>query len=109
MEILWEHGSATVTEVLEELPKRLTLAYNTVLTTLRILEKKGYIQHEKEGRAFVYHPVVNQSEARRKAVKFLISRFFDNSPSLLLLNVMEHEKIDDGELRRLKRLIGENE
>lgn len=109
MEILWEKGSATVNEVLDELPKRLALAYNTVLTTLRILEKKGYIQHQKEGRAFVYQPVVGRSEARRNAVKYLVSRFFNNSPGLLLLNVMEHERIDEGELRRLRKLIGESE
>ena len=109
MEILWEKGSATVNEVLQELPKRLPLAYNTVLTTLRILERKGYIQHEKEGRAFIYQPVVGRSEARRKAVKYVVSRFFNNSPGLLLLNVMEHETIDEDELRRLKKLIGEGE
>ena len=109
MEILWQKGSATVNDVLEELPKRLSLAYNTVLTTLRILEKKGYILHEKEGRAFVYRPVMGRSEARRNAVKYVVSRFFNNSPELLLLNVMEHEKIDQDELKRLKKLIAEGE
>jgi len=109
MEILWQKGSATVNDVLEELPKRLSLAYNTVLTTLRILEKKGYILHEKEGRAFVYRPVMRRSEAQRNAVKYVVSRFFNNSPELLLLNVMEHEKIDQDELKRLKELIAEGE
>ena len=109
MEILWQKGSATVNDVLEELPKRLSLAYNTVLTTLRILEKKGYILHEKEGRAFVYRPVMRRSEAQRNAVKYVVSRFFNNSPELLLLNVMEHEKIDQDELKRLKKLIAEGE
>ena len=109
MEILWQKGSATVNDVLEELPKRLSLAYNTVLTTLRILEKKGYILHEKEGRAFVYRPVMRRSEAQRNAAKYVVSRFFNNSPELLLLNVMEHEKIDQDELKRLKKLIAEGE
>jgi len=105
MQILWEKGAATVSDVVEALPKRLALAYNTVLTTLRILENKGYVRHEKEGRAFVYSPVVDRSQACRSAVKQVVTRFFDNSPGLLLLNILEHEKIEDGELRRLKKMI----
>jgi predicted transcriptional regulator len=105
MQILWEKGAATVSDVVEALPKRLGLAYNTVLTTLRILENKGYVRHEKEGRAFVYSPVVDRSQACRSAVKQVVTRFFDNSPGLLLLNILEHEKIEDGELRRLKKMI----
>jgi predicted transcriptional regulator len=108
MHILWEKGAATVSDVVEALPKRLALAYNTVLTTLRILEKKGYVRHEKAGRAFVYSPVVDRSQASRSAVKQVVTRFFDNSPGLLLLNILEHEKIDDGELRRLKEMIEES-
>ena len=105
MQILWEKGTATVSDVVEALPKRLALAYNTVLTTLRILEKKGYVRHEKEGRAFVYTPVVDRSQACRSAVKHVVTRFFDNSPGLLLLNILEHEKIDNSELKRLKKMI----
>jgi BlaI family penicillinase repressor len=105
MHILWEKGTATVSDVVEALPKRLALAYNTVLTTLRILEKKGYVRHEKEGRAFVYSPVVDRGQASRNAVKHVVTRFFDNSPGLLLLNILEHVKIDDGELKRLKKMI----
>ena len=67
--------------------------YSTVQTLLRILEKKGYIEHRKSGRAFVYKPVVDQQQARRRALKHLVSRLFDGSPSLLVLNVLEHERI----------------
>ena len=105
MDILWGKGTATVSDVVEALPKRLALAYNTVLTTLRILEQKGYVRHEKEGRAFVYYPVVNRSQACRSAVKYVVTRFFDNSPGLLLLNILEHDKIDTAELKRLKKMI----
>jgi predicted transcriptional regulator len=105
MDILWGKGTATVSDVVEALPKRPALAYNTVLTTLRILEQKGYVRHEKEGRAFVYYPVVDRSQACRSAVKYLVARFFDNSPGLLLLNILEHERIDSAELKRLKKMI----
>ena len=105
MEILWQRGTATVNEVADELPKDAPLAYSTVLTTMRILERKGYIRHKKEGRAFVYEPVVGRGEASRSALRYLLSRFFRNSPELLVLNILEDEEIDPGELERLKSLI----
>jgi len=109
MDVLWERGSATVGDVVEALDGGQPLAYSTVLTTLRILEQKGYINHTKEGRAFVYHPVVERGDALRNAVKNLASRFFNSSPELLVLNIIEQEKIDLGELTRLKRLVEESE
>jgi predicted transcriptional regulator len=105
MNVLWERRSATVTDVIEALPKSLSLAYSTVLTTLRILEQKGYIKHSKEGRAFVYHPVVDRDDARRNALTHLISRFFNNSPQLLVLNLLEQEAFDAQEMEHLRRLI----
>jgi len=109
MDVLWERGQATVAEVAEALPKELGLAYNTVLTTMRILEEKGYLRHTKEAdaRAFVYHPVVGRDEAGRKAVRHLISRFFRNSPELLVLNVLQDEELSDKELERIRQLLVE--
>jgi len=104
MEILWLKGSAVVTDVVGALSNSV-VAYNTVLTTLRILERKGYVRHTKEGRAFVYHPVVERGEASRKAVRNLMKRFFQDSPELLILNVLEDEQLDESELVRLKRMI----
>lgn len=109
MDVLWERGAATVGEVIEALPRRSAPAYSTVLTTLRILEQKGYVRHTKEGRAFIYHPVIDRRAARRRALKYVVSRFFNNSPELLVLNILEHEKIDAAELRRLKKMIEESE
>jgi predicted transcriptional regulator len=108
MDILWQKGSAVVTNVVASLANS-AVAYNTVLTTLRILERKGYVRHTKEGRAFVYHPVVERGEASRKAVRNLVKRFFQDSPELLILNVLEDEQLAESELDRLKRLIsGDN-
>jgi len=104
MEVLWDKGSAAVTDVVGRLSNS-EVAYNTVLTTLRILERKGYVRHTKEGRAFVYHPVVQRGEASRKAVRNLMKRFFQDSPELLILNVLEDEMLDEEEIGRLKRLI----
>jgi len=109
MNVVWEKGAATASDVLDALPRRPAAAYSTVVTTLRILEEKGYLRHTKEGRAFVYHPVVDRSAASLDAVRLLLHRFFKNSPELLVLNVLKHERIDPEELRRLKQLIEESE
>ncbi|TDI38004.1 MAG: BlaI/MecI/CopY family transcriptional regulator [Acidobacteria bacterium] len=108
MEIIWDKGRVTVGELVDALPKRRALAYSTVLTTMRVLERKGYVDHEKNGRAFVYQPLVPKSEARRKALRFVLSRFFEDSPELLVLNLLEHEEIDSKQLARLRRRIEES-
>jgi predicted transcriptional regulator len=105
MEVLWNRGPSTVAEVVDALPRQLDLSYSTVLTTLRILEQKGYVKHTKEGQAYVYHPIVDRSQAQRKALKHLMSRFFDNSPELLLLNLVESEQIDAEDLQRIQQII----
>lgn len=105
MRVLWRRERATVANVLAEIDGRPRPAYNTVLTMLRILEQKGYVSHEKDGRAFVYLPRVGQQEARRSALGHLLGRLFDGSPSLLLLNLLEHEPVDAAEISRLKLLI----
>ena len=106
MEVLWRRGPSSVATVAADLPK---LAYSTVMTMLRILEDKGYLRHTKEGRAFVYHPLVDRTEAGSSAVRYILSRFFRNSPELLLLNLLKTEKIEAKELSRLKKLVAESE
>ena len=76
-----------------------------LLTMLRILEQKGYIRHEKEGRAFVYEPLVARNEAQQSAVRDLVSRFFNNSPELLALHILENDELDPAEIKRLKEMI----
>ena len=109
MEVLWARGSATVAEVVEAMPKNLDLAYNTVLTTLRILEEKKYVRHTrpKDTKAFVYIPVVTREQASRSALRTLLRRFFENSPEALVLNLIEDEKLGEDERRRIRRLLEE--
>ncbi len=108
MDVLWARGSATVGEVTEALDAHPPLAYNTVLTTLRILERKGYVRHEKNSRAFVYTPVVDHRQASQSALGYVIRRFFRNSPKALVLRILEDQKLDPAELRRLKQMIEES-
>jgi predicted transcriptional regulator len=107
MTVLWDKERATVGNVVTALKSTYPAAYSTVQTILRILETKGYVRHEKVGRAFIYRPVVDQRLARRRALSHLVARLFDNSPSLLVLNVLEDDQIDPAELDRLKKLIHE--
>jgi predicted transcriptional regulator len=78
-----------------------------VLTTLRILENKGYLRHKKEGRAFVYRPVVAREKAQESAIKHVLRRFFEDSPELLVLNLVERKKITADHLNRLRKRIEE--
>jgi predicted transcriptional regulator len=109
MQVIWQKGPATVAEVADALPKTPGLAYNSVLTTMRILEEKGYLKHTKpeEGRAFTYHAVVGREEASRNAVRHLLGRFFGGSPGELVLNVLEQERLSDKELARIRARIKE--
>ena len=107
MNVLWKQGQATVSEVIASLPRRPPVAYNTVQTLLGILEDKGYVAHEQVGRRFVYRPVVEQNVARRRALSHLVKSLFDDSPSLLVLNVLDDERLDQSEVERLKKLIGD--
>lgn len=105
MDVLWLKGACTVQQVLDWLPKASPLAYNSVLTTIRILEKKGYVKHVKEGRAHVYAPVVERKDATRSEISRLISRFFGNSHEELVLNILEERGIDEEELTRLREML----
>ncbi len=108
MNVLWQRHSATVHEVLEAMPPKPALAYNSVLTVIRILEKKGYVKHAKDGRAHVYMPLVDREAATRSEVRRLVSRFFGNSHEQLLLNILEDKSIDAGEIARLRQLLDES-
>jgi predicted transcriptional regulator len=107
MDILWRLESGTVTEIAAALPKKLDLAYNTVLTMMGILEAKGYVRHTKlkEGRAFIYRPIVSRDQASRSALQHLLSRFFGNSAEALVLNLIENEALDDKERTRIRELL----
>jgi len=105
MKILWRRGESAVTDLVAALPESEPLAYNSVLTTIRILEQKGYVEHRQEGRAFVYRPSVAEDEASRTEVRNVLGRFFGNSREQLVLSLLGDEEISAEELRRLKDAI----
>ena len=107
MSVVWQRHTVSVADVVAALKKKRAVSYSTVQTILRILEEKGYVAHEKVARAFIYRPRVDAAQARRRALRHLVQRLFNGSPSLLVLNVLEDEQIEAEELSRLKKLIEE--
>lgn len=104
MNVLWEKGPSTVHQIQKSL-EGSELAYNSVLTTIRILERKGYVTHAKDGRAHVYEPTIGKQDATRFEIRNLVSRFFRDSHEALVLNILEDETLDEKEIQRLKKLI----
>lgn len=107
MRLLWRRGESAVAELVHALPDEAPLAYTTVLTTVRILEKKGYVTHRQEGRAFLYNPCVAEHEASRSEVRHVLQRFFGNSRERLLLSLLGDAEVTPEELERLKQAIAE--
>jgi len=105
MDVLWLKGSGTVQSILDSLSQKPALAYNSVLTTIRVLERKGYIKHSKDGRAHMYKPKVARDEASRSEIRHLVGRFFKNSHEQLVLNILEDRGMEAAELDRLREML----
>jgi predicted transcriptional regulator len=106
MKMLWQRGESAVGDLVAAMPEGSALAYNSVLTTIRILEQKGYVHHRQEGRAFLYSPCVAEHEASRTEVRHMLQRFFGNSRERLLLSLLGDDEITAEELHRIKEAIG---
>jgi predicted transcriptional regulator len=107
MRVLWNRKQATVGDVLENWEGERTPAYNTVLTILGILERKGYVTHTREGRAFTYLPLVEEREARQSALSHILHRFFNDSRELLVLDLLGQEETNAEEVRRVRELLNQ--
>ena len=105
MKVLWERGESTVAEMVTATSAEAALAYTSVLTTIRILETKGYVRHRQEGRAFLYSSCIGEAEASRSEVRHVLQRFFGNSRERLLLSILGDGEIRPDELKRLKEAI----
>jgi predicted transcriptional regulator len=105
MNILWEHGPSTVSEVKAHVSDEL--AYTTVLTILRNLEAKGFVTHEGEGKAHRYVAKLKQKTAQRSALRHLAGKLFKGSPHLLLTQLVSDRKLTDTELSEIRKLLSE--
>ncbi|MGE0451121.1 MAG: BlaI/MecI/CopY family transcriptional regulator [Vicinamibacterales bacterium] len=105
MDALWQESPATVGDVTERVAGTPRPAYNTVLTILRILERKGYVRHEQDGRRYTYSPLIDRGQARRRALRQLLGRFFGNSEELLVMELLGREDPAPDQLERLRTLL----
>jgi predicted transcriptional regulator len=105
MKILWTRGESAVSDIAAAAAEDGPLAYTSVLTTVRILEQKGYVTHRQQGRAFLYLPCVAEDEASRSEIRHVLERFFGNSRERLVLSLLGDEELTAEELRRLKERI----
>jgi predicted transcriptional regulator len=105
MKVLWNRGESTVADMVAATADEGALAYNSVLTTIRVLETKGYVNHRQDGRAFLYSSSIGEIEASRTEVRNVLQRFFGNSRERLLLSLLGDETIGPEELKHLKEAI----
>jgi predicted transcriptional regulator len=105
MKVLWERGESAVAELVAAVSDERPLAYTSVLTTVRILENKGYVRHRQEGRAFLYSPCIDEYEASKSEVRHVLQRFFGNSRERLLLSLLGDDEVSPEELKRLREAI----
>ena len=105
MEIVWRSGRATVAQVHELLARSRKIAYTTVLTTMRALERRGIVRHEQVGKAYVYEPLVSREQYAATSVHRLVDDLFDGSQQKLLCHLLGAERITRAELARIRRII----
>lgn len=105
MTILWRLEEGSVADVMEQLPKERDLAYTSVSTILRILEQKGILKTRKEGRGHIYTPQLKKSDYEAKTVKHVVDRVFDGTPVALVRQLLDTVKLDESDLKELKKLI----
>ena len=107
IQVLWRSGPSSAADVVRALHGKRGPQDSTVRTILRILERKGYVRHSRDGRTFVYQAVVAEDQAQRGALRQVMNRFFANSPERLVLNLLQHEDVSPEELARLRKLVDE--
>jgi len=105
LRIVWQLDKATVQEVCDKLPARRKIAYATVQTLLRRLEKKGYLKHRIRGKAHVFFPAVKAEAVIKRSVGDFLERLFGGDPVPLMQYLAEHGKIDTNDIEKLKKLI----
>ncbi|MFB0554329.1 MAG: BlaI/MecI/CopY family transcriptional regulator [Phycisphaerae bacterium] len=107
MNVVWDKGTATVYDVKESLSRGRKPAYTTILTMMRKLEAKGYLEHDVDERTYVYRPTISKKEVRHSMLDDILDGLFENSPSLLFNSLVEQDRISEKELRKIRKLIRE--
>jgi len=109
MDEVWQMGEATVADIHARLAQRRKIAYTTVLTTMRNLERRGMLSHEQHGKAFLYRPTMKREQYAAGTVKDFVARVFGGKTENLLCHLLGAEKVTAADLERMKKLIDEHD
>jgi len=109
LNVLWAKGPSTVREVLESLPTQPRPAYTTVLTMMRLMHEKEYLDRREQGRAHVYQARLREQRTKRHLLRGLVDSAFQGSAAALMVRLLEEENLSSAELERLRKLINEKE
>jgi predicted transcriptional regulator len=107
MDLVWQRKEATVAQLVEIIGRRRPVTYTTILSAVQKLERKGWLKHRSEGRAYVYTATRNRSEVGRRTLSELLRTAFSGDPRLLLASLLEDVRLSDADLKELRRLIEE--
>jgi predicted transcriptional regulator len=109
MNVIWRIGPCSVHQVVEALRPQRELAYTSVSTIIRILEQKGYLRSQKEGRGHLYEPTISKETYQVRSLQHLVSNVFDGTPTLLVQRLLDSEQLDAEELNRIRRALRKKE
>jgi BlaI family penicillinase repressor len=109
MKVVWQKGDATVRDVYETLRERRKIAYTTVMTMMKILERKGHLKKRRQDRAYVYRPSRPEIVVVRSMVREFVDRVFNGSAHPLMVHLVQDRRLSEEELEDLARLIKEAE
>lgn len=109
MDEVWLLGDATVADIHERLARRRKIAYTTVLTTMRNLERRGMLSHEQRGKAFLYRPTMARDEYAAGTIRSFVDRVFGGKPEELLCHLLGAPRIDRQDVERLKKLVEQDD
>lgn len=107
MELVWERQEATVAQLVEAIGRRRPVTYTTVLSAVQKLDRKGWLKHRTEGRAYVYSAARKRADAGRRTLRELLQSAFSGDPRLLLSSLIEEADLSDAALAELRQLIDE--
>jgi len=105
MEFVWQRGEATVAQTVEHLGRRRAITYTTVLVAMQKLEKKGWLAHRSEGRAYVYSPARTRETAQAGLLGDLLDAAFGGDPKLLVSQLLDARAWSEEQLAQMRKLI----
>lgn len=106
MTLLWELGDSSVRDVLSKMEEGRDLAYTSAATILRILEKKGFVSSQKDGKALIYCVILTKSEYQSRLLRDVSAKLFDNTPAALVATLVNDDHLTQDALEELRALLG---